>query len=136
MSTERRTRVRGRRRWIPVIWCCHGGVYVAVFLARGRPLPAALTAAFVALVAVGLAFEMRGPIATQPRLLGWEQDERQQRIHQQAMALVGYATVAGVAIAGFVATLTHAAAAFWPMLALVALIAVYGVGLAVFRRWT
>ena len=50
---------------------------VAVFLARGRPGPAALTTAFVVLVGLGLAVELHRPQAARPQLIGWEQDERQ-----------------------------------------------------------
>ncbi len=134
MQTDRAQRMRLRRRWVPAAWGAYGAVYVVVFLVRGELLVAAVAAVLVALVGAGLAVELRGPRAARPQLLGWEQDERQRLIHLRSMALVGYVAVLGAAVAGFVAFLLDADAAFWPMLAVAALSGVYGIGLAFHRR--
>lgn len=60
-----------------------------VLLAHGKVLPTVVTAAMVILIGIGLAVELRNSAATEPRLLGWDQDERQRSIHQQSLALVG-----------------------------------------------
>ena len=136
MSTEPKVRARGWRRWLPAIWGVYGTVYVGVFLARGKFVPAAVTAALVVVIGLGLAVEVRNAVVTQTRLLGWEQDERQRLIHQQAMALVGYVVIAAAATAGFVAFLVDSDLALWPMLAVGGLSGLYGIGLAVYQRRT
>jgi hypothetical protein len=134
MSTEPAVRVRGWRRRLPAIWGAYGAVYVAVFAARGQLVPAVVTAALVVATALGLLVEVRGPRAARPRLLGWEQDERHRLLHQQAMALVGYAVIGAAAVGGFVAFVVDPDLALWPMLALAGLVGVYGVGLAIYQR--
>lgn len=134
MSTEQVVRVKGWRRWAPVIWAGYGAVYVAVFLARGKVLLGVITAALVVAIAVGLAVELRRPQVAQAQQLGWQRDERQQLIHQRAMALVGYVAIAGAALGGFVAFLVNSDAAIWPMLAILGLSSVYGLGLALYQR--
>lgn len=134
MSTEPVARVRGWRRWVPLIWGADGAVYVAVFLARGRFMPAGLAAAVVVLVGIGLAVELRRPQAARPQLVGWEQDERQRSIHQRSSALVGYVAMVGAALAGFIAFIFDSDLAIWPMLVVVGLSTVYGAGLAFYQR--
>jgi len=117
-----------------LIWGAYGAAYVVVFLARGRPLPAVLAAVLVVSIGVGLAIEVRRPVATQPRLLGWEQDERQRLIHQQSMALVGHVAVAGLFVSGFIAFVADSDIIEWLMPAVGGAVLVYGIGLAVYQR--
>lgn len=98
---EASRRAPSRHWWVPVVWIAYGAAYVAVFLARGQVTIGVVAAAVIVAVGAGLGHELRQPSARRPRLLGWQQDERQGQIHLRAAAAMGWVAAVGVLIASF-----------------------------------